>query len=453
MERANQKHILVLITNPFAIINVIHSGLMGELGKYYRISVMSDLLTAADIEHFNGHFRSNMHWLEMPAPVVSRFLKWLRAAQTLLFGHYFDVETIRIKLMERNSFYYRLFCISRKSLRITYLSGSLMVFIRNWLIRRTTRPELYASLAEYNFQTVISTSPLDLRENAVANSLKPYGIPCISIIISWDNLTSKGIINSKSDMVLVWNKSMALEYQRFYTIFGEKALVRIAGIPRFDVYFRDPPDQHLNLTNVLGINPEASVILFSTGAIKHHSCQNYIIRDLLEYANRRPDTVILVRCHPGDDSKRYDCFSGIKNLLFFQPFGENTSHIPPVDFLQMLHLQLTGCQVCLQTASTMLLDAAACAKPCISIAYDARSEVHYAGSVRRFYDYSHQKPLQNLIKEHIVYDRRELFEKLDETLAGTNAQTGPMTALKPMIHPCAPGSVRLTTQFIREWLG
>ncbi len=440
----------MLITNPFAILNIIHSGLMARLGKYYTISIMSDLMTGTDLDHLNEHFQLKMHLLKTPIPTISRFEKWLRTLQTLLFGFHFGLETIRIKITERSPVLQWLFSLFQKNRSLTFLSGLMLTFIRNWLIRRTTRPDIYAPLAACNFLAVVSTSPFDLRENTIANSLR---IPGISVIISWDNLTSKGVMNTKSDLVLVWNKPMALEYQRFYTLFGDHAAVRVTGIPRFDIYFQDPPFQNSKLIGTPGINPESRVILFSTGAIKHHSCQDYIIDDLLQYAESRSDVQILVRCHPGDDPGRYKHFNGVKKLHFFQPLGENPGKIPPADFLEMLHLQLATCSVCIQVASTMFLDAVACNKPSISIAYDARSDVHYAASVRRFYDYSHQLPLHKVLSKHIVYDRLELFWKLDEILAGRNVQTDLRNAVKPFIHHGAPDSARLATQYIREWLG
>jgi len=440
---------LLLITNPFAMLNVIHSGLMGELGKYYRISVMSDLLTAEDINRFNRYFRLDMHLLPMPVPAIPIWVNWLRAFQTLLFGHYFDLETIRIKLLERGRLMHWLFCISRKSDALTFLSGWLVVLMRNWLIRRTARTYLYASLAKHHFQAVVSTSPFDLRENTVVNSLQPHGITSLSIIISWDNLTSKGVINSDSDTVLVWDQTMALEYQRFYAIFGKIAPVSIVGNPRFDRYFREPPG--LRLANLPENRTQMRTILFSTGAVKHHSCQNYIIRDLLAYAESRTDVLILVRCHPYDDLRRYDCFQANPNLRFFQPFDRRMARVPPEDFLETLHLQLAACDVCVQVASTMLLDAAACGKPCISIAYDADPQVHYAESVRRFYDYSHQLPLQNRMTGYIAHSREELFLKLNEALAVTDHRSD-VPGMNPAIHHFTPDSVRLTTKHIREWL-
>lgn len=452
MERTDQKHLLLLITNPFAVINVIHSGLIRELGKHYRISVMSDLLTNADIGHFNKHFQLNMHWLPIPVPSISSFAKWLRTVQMLLFGHFFNIETIRIKVMERSPVLYLLYCISQKINFLTFVTGTLMIAIRNWLIRRTTMQDVYASVAGYNFHAVFSTSPLDLRENTVANSLRTHGITCISMVISWDNLTSKGVINAKSDVVLVWNRTMALEYQRLYAVFGDDTAARITGIPRFDIYFHGQPKPGLNADRLPGFNRQTRLILFSTGAVKHHACQNYIIRDLLEYAESRTDIQILVRCHPDDTLARYHCFSGVRNLWFFQPFGENANRVPPTDFLETLYWQLDSCRVCLQIASTMLLDAGASGKPCISIAYDHHSDTHYNTSVKRFYDYTHQQSLPIRLKANMVFNRQELFAQLDKILTDNDSSRGLRTAVEPVIHHCTPDSVRLTTQYIRECL-
>ncbi|PSL29179.1 hypothetical protein [Dyadobacter jiangsuensis] len=453
MERANQKHILVLITNPFAMINVIHSGLMDELEEHYRISIMSDLLTIADIARFNRHFRLNMTLLTSPVPTISRPAKWLRSIQMLLFGHYFNLDTIRIKLMERSPVMHWVFCVSQKNPILVFLSGSLVVLLRNWLIRCTTLPDIGRPVADHHFQAVLSTSPLDLRENTIVNSLKVYGIPSISIVISWDNLTSKGVINSRSDLVLVWNQSIALEYERFYTNLGDRTLVRITGVPRFDIYLRRLPDQVSYLANAPEIPRPTRTILFATGALKHHSCQNYIIRDLLDYAQNHSDITILVRCHPGDDPRRYDHFSTIENIRFFHPFGHPSNQVPPVDYLETLLTQLVSCAVCVQVASTMLLDAFACHKPCISVAYDAHSDNHYAGAVQRFYDYSHQQLLPDCLKAQTVYHRRELFAKLDEVLADSSVPNNFRKAIEPVIHHVTPDSVRLTTQYIRQWLG
>jgi hypothetical protein len=99
----------------------------------------------------------------------------------------------------------------------------------------------------------------------------------------------------------------------------------------------------------------------------------------------------------------------------------------------------------------MFLDAAACNKPSISIAYDSHNKP-YAESVKRFYDYSHQSSIRELLNDQIVYDRWALFQKLDEILQNPGLRTDLRLAIKPIVRPCEIDSVRLTAQYIREWL-
>ncbi|ACT94577.1 hypothetical protein [Dyadobacter fermentans] len=452
MERANKKRILLLITNPFAAINVIHSGLLSELEKCYEISVMSDLLTEGDVGSFNEHFKLNMHLMETPVASAPGFIRRLRIFQTVLFGLFFDVATIRIKLMEKGALVHKLFCIARQSSLLIFLSGRLLIYLRRWLIRKMTHPARYASLAECQFDAVLSTSPLDMRENEIMNSLKAYGVRGISMIISWDNLTSKGIINADAGLVLVWSETMAREFDRFYWLFGDNATVRIVGVPRFDVYHRNTCKKSLPAAMRMADEGRAThKILFSTGAAKHHSCQNYIIDDLLEYAKTQPGLAILVRCHPADDPARYVRYTSCGNVRLFQPFAGNET--PPADFLETLRAQLSLCRVCVQVASTMFLDAAACNTPVISIAYDARDDVPYAHSVRRYYDYSHHLPPHAFLQASVVRKRQELFGKLDEILETHAATSTLRNAIAPLVHHSGPDSVSATAQHIREWLG
>ncbi|GGN10563.1 hypothetical protein GCM10010967_53040 [Dyadobacter beijingensis] len=292
-----------------------------------------------------------------------------------------------------------------------------------------------------------------MRENRIVNALKTRGTRCIAMIISWDNLTSKGIINAAPDLVLVWNKLMADEYEQLYSLFGNVGALRMTGVPRFGIYAKPPdPLKVAVFRGKLGIVPRACVILFSTGAVKHHVCQDYVIEDLLEYARTRPEVVIMVRCHPGDEPGKYERFSGYKNLRFLPSFRQCKEDIPPSDFLETLQIQLAASQVCIQIASTMLLDAAACDKPVISIAYDAHPQVPYRASVRRFYDYAHYQPLRLLLKENIVHDRTALFAKLD-ALAENGWQAPKwQSVLKTVMNLSTPEPARTTAQCIQEWL-
>lgn len=451
MEETNKKSLLILITNPFAVLNVIHSGLAADLEKKFRISIISDFLSETDIRYLNSHFQLQMVLLKWPLPRVSRLEDWLRSCQMLAFAHAMNLGTVHIKLMERSRTAGWLFGLSQQFPVVRMISGWLAATIRDWLIRHQ---DCQGCDADWNFSAVLSTSPLDIRENRLSTVLISRNIPCISLVISWDNLSSKGVMNVNSKLVLVWSDAMAHEYERLYGLFRNSTIIRTCGVPRFDIYFKEPvPASCLSRwKEELGINLSARVILFCTGAVKHHVCQNYIIDDLLEYAATQGNLALVIRCHPGDDPDRYKRYGRLKNIHFFQPFSGQTGNVscPPANFADILKLHLSVCDVCIQVASTMFLDASACNKPTISIAYDAQRNTPYTKSVRRFYDYSHQLPIRQLSDQLIVRDRQALFEKLDEILHGQLPFHDFRENIRPIIHQCSPDAVRIASQHIRE---
>lgn len=451
MEKAGKKSILILITNPFAALNVIHSGLANELEKWFSISVISDFLSEADIRHLNSHFGLEMVPLRKSLPRVSRLENWLRTCQMLAFAHCMNLGTVHTKLREQSRIAGWIFSFTQRFWIVRQICVFLTVVIRNWLINRA---KVQGATSNWNFSAVISSSPLDIRENKLSNALILRNIPCISMIISWDNLSSKGVMNVDPTLVLVWSNIMAGEYARLYGIFGYSAIVRPCGVPRFDIYFKTPGHSRslIHLKEQLGIPPAAKVILFCTGAAKHHVCQNYIMDDLLEYAATNPNLAFIIRCHPGDEPNRYRRYTKIKNIHLFQPFCSRTGNLdcPPANFANILKLHLTMSDVCVQVASTMYLDASACNKPTINIAYDAQPNMPYTQSVRRFYDYSHQAPLRQLPDPSIVYNRQELFEKLDEVLHCRKPFPDFRTKIRPIIHHCSPNAVRVAARHIRK---
>nr|WP_295926189.1 CDP-glycerol glycerophosphotransferase family protein [uncultured Dyadobacter sp.] len=447
MERETKGNILIIITNIFAAINVIHSGLLKKLEEEYTVLIMSDVITHRDAGHLNAHFQTTMQLIPTPIPHVDKPVRWLRISQKLLFYSFFKIETLDIKMMQRSRLLRRIILTISENHTILHLIRLVLILTRKILIRLLTRPQRYSILSRHRFLGVISTSPLDIRENEVVNSLKIKKAP---IVISWDNLTSKGLINADHDLIIVWNSSMADEYRRFYSIFGINGQIRITGIPRFDIYFREKscaPQRQLI------VRPEEKIILFATSATRHIACQRYILEHLIEYASTKSNLVIWVRCHPGDDQAAYQQFAHIPNLHLISPFQDSlfNGRIPPPDFLQSLEAQLRACHVCVQIASTMRLDAAACDKPVISVVYDARDNSHHR-SAARLYDYSHQVRLNNLRIDHRVHTRQELFRCLNDILSAPDGTPDYKNSITAFIHHAKPVSTELTKQFIYRWL-
>lgn len=447
MERETKGNILILITNIFAAINVIHSGLLKKLEEQYKVSIMSDVITHRDVEHLNLHFQTAMQLIPISIPRVNKRLEWLRILQKLLFYSLFKIETLDIKIKQRSRLLRWMIRTISESRTALHLIKLLLILIRKILISLLTRPQPYLILRRHRFLGVISTSPLDIRENEIVNSLK---IKKAAIVISWDNLTSKGLINADHDLIIVWNSTMANEYRRFYSIFDLRGQVRITGIPRFDIYFREKP---CDVRRQLIVKPGQKMILFATSATRHIACQRYILEHLIEYVLTKRDVVIWVRCHPGDDQAAYQQFAHVPNLYLVSPFRDAlfNGRIPPPDFLHSLAAQLRACHVCVQIASTMRLDAAACDKAVISVAYDEHCSPHHR-SVARLYDYSHQVKLNELRTDHRVHTKRELFRCLNDILSAPEGTLNSKNSITPFIHHVKPVSTELAKRYIYTWL-
>jgi hypothetical protein len=452
MDTADRKKLLLIISNPFAATNVIHSGLIGKLATEYEVYLLSDLIDEKTRMTINRKFNIDMLRSTLQLPQEPIFMKVLRWMEKSLFMNYFNIETHQIKKQGLSSLlqWADVAAYYLTSLRLTSLF--LLRFLRKCIIRYQA---IYISDPTH-IDGVISTSPLDVRENIVVNALNNKNIPSLAIIISWDNLTSKGIINANHDCVLVWNKIMAEDYNRFYPILSHKhAKVLIAGIPRFDIYFQ-PEAKHEIPSRISDISMTDHVILFATSAFKHFPNQSQIIEHLLEYADKKGDTTILVRCHPGDDVSKYKKYSGVPHLKIMTPVstsGSSMHHnsIPDLNELGRLATMLKLCSVCVQVASTIRLEAAICNKPVISIAYDGDVWVPDHQSVRRFYLYSHQLELNKLGIDKLVYSKADLFQNLD-VLFEQKSQINNHKKLHDFIPYTKPVATQITMEYIRQWL-
>jgi hypothetical protein len=447
MENKPPKRILLLVTNCFAATNVIHSGLIKALAGIYEIYLLSDLIDEDGLGEINRHFGINMRNFEFKIPRETRLLKLFRKMQKALFFKHFHIKTQIIKEKSQPGFLKNIIHFTLDLILMLRLDHILLQILRRLIIRISQFPA--SELGNFHFHGVISSSPLDIRENMIVNALS-RNVRSLAMIISWDNLTSKGLINANHDCVLVWNKFMETEYHKFYSGYGYDTNVSITGIARFDLYFE--PNTKPTKASETAVIFGQKIILFATSAAKHFPEQTDIVRHLMEYAKTNPEIFILVRCHPGDDFELYKPFEDEKNVRIWFPRKMVRQEMPDLNTLISLSEMLHSCHVCVQIASTMRLDAAACGKPIISIAYDGRRKKVYHKSVRRFYDYSHQIPLNDLQIDNRVYSKNDLFNALNKVLATPSENLVQVQAIKEFIYFSEPKSVSTILNAVQTWL-
>lgn len=460
MQEASKQRLIILITNSFAAMNIIHSGLIKRLGAKYDVYIMSTMIRPAELGEINKHFNLHLKPINANFPREAAWLSYLRKIEKALFAHYFSIITQTIKYRKEGK--WKAWVIQRLLwiFGVLHITKSALCALRRVIIFLMSFSNKLNSLLPYHVKGVISSSPFDSRENQVVNFLKKHNAKSLAMIISWDNLTSKGLMNADHDCTLVWNDFMKNEFLQFYSLFNLKQpKVVVTGIPRFDCYFQHLSEEYdKHARSSFNVESGKFIILIATSASRHFPNQLEIIADVLQFVRNENKVHVIIRCHPADDVNVYTHIAREQFVTLWHP--ENLpandhdlfyNWFPALDFPGSLAKMLRVCDVCVQFASTMKLDAAACKKTVISIAYDGETPLPYHQSVQRLYDYAHQVPLNALQIDKVVTSRQQLYDALKTSLQETDHEEK-LAAIEPFIHFTKCESVDFTAKNIAEWL-
>ena len=157
---------------------------------------------------------------------------------------------------------------------------------------------------------VIFASPLTLRfsstEVEYVKAGMALGIPCVSSVLTWDNLSSKGLIHVWPTRLLVWNKDQVREANE--CLFFPRERMRIVGATMFDDWFEKSriATDRIVFCRQHGLDPEHPIVLY-LGSSQRTGDETWIVERLyraLRSANdpRLQRTQLMVRPHPANSS-------------------------------------------------------------------------------------------------------------------------------------------------------
>ena len=230
------------------------------------------------------------------------------------------------------------------------------------------------------------------------------GIPTFSIVPSWDNLSSKGVIGEKPRKLAVWNKIMAQEASALYGFHPED--VRAVGGLQFDRYAQEiSSEASREVLKSLGLNLTDPYIVIGT-ITPNYFPHNLEIIDMLIMAileGRLPaDLQILVRLHPqvvgdpvyGDDLEAYRARAAKYSFLKLSipiVYDWGVIRPPAADDVNQLAVILSNAAAAIMPASTLALDSCVLGCPIIGIGFDGFETKPYEKSVRRTFDFTHYR--------------------------------------------------------------
>lgn len=281
-------------------------------------------------------------------------------------------------------------------------------------------PDLYADeFARYRPDLVIGTRVVTMSPHGLPESdsyLDRYllmsaakrGVPCMVLVSSWDNLTTKGFFPVEVHRLTVWNEIMRREAVELHDVPPDRVMV--TGAPQHDVYVAAPYETRERFFRRFGLDASKPLVVYTTqteGTVPEEPRLVRLIYELLQQ-DFGGSLQLLVRLHQLDRIERYRELARLPGLVLDHAgngiLGGYRDRAFDVAAMRDLADTLAHADVVLNSASSISIDTAAVGTPVVAVAFDADPELPYERSVRRYYDFTH---LQNVVRSGGVFVARD----------------------------------------------
>ncbi len=247
---------------------------------------------------------------------------------------------------------------------------------------------------------VTPTTGIYFGEGPLMGRADADGVPIVAVDLSWDHFTTKTAPLRRVAGLSVWNETMKRQAVALHGYRPEQ--VCVAGVPQFDLY-ADPATYLPREAFIRGIggDPAKKLISLTTIPPVLYTFHDVVIDELLAAIRGGAlgaPAQLLVRVHPRDDLAKYARFQGQPDVMVEKPFrasiaAEGSNVDPSPRDRRHLANTLRHSDVVVNVASTIAIEAAITDTPIVNIAFDGHERRAFLDSARRYYEYTHYKPL------------------------------------------------------------
>jgi hypothetical protein len=288
-------------------------------------------------------------------------------------------------------------------------------------IRKYTNIEVFDTLlTTLNTDVVFSLTPYFHHEQLLLYAASQRELPLYTSIISFDNLTTRGLIPVIFDAYLVWNSYNEAELRRIYPEAHDRP-VKVVGAPQFDFYWDSSYVwDEVQWRKLLKLPPDRPVILFGAGhfsIVPNEPDWLEQIDDAIEAKRIPGNPIILFRRHPNDPLDRWRSVLGrARHVVYDEPWlmGDRDQALTSIrrQDIEKLTSTLAHSVVHINASSTMTVDGAILDRPQIGPAYDDRPGGRYDRVVKELYLREHYLPITKSGGLAIVNSREEMLEAI-----------------------------------------
>jgi hypothetical protein len=224
---------------------------------------------------------------------------------------------------------------------------------------------------------VVVASPANLKDSVEIEYVKAarrLGIPSVVPVLSWDNLTTKGLIHVVPDLTLAWNETQRDEALRFHAIPPER--VAVTGSPFFDPWFQATAEHESreDFCRRVGLDPQQPFAVYLGSSKNIASDETWLVSAL---ARELQSMQLLVRPHPAN-AKVYAALDEPNAVVWPKSGRLPDSDSSRQDFRATLEHAVAA--VGINTSG--MIDAVVADRPCVALMtpeYDAtqRDALHF----------------------------------------------------------------------------
>jgi hypothetical protein len=268
-----------------------------------------------------------------------------------------------------------------------------------------------------------------LNSSAVSWSTRPWtraaalnGTPIASMIVSWENMSTKTLLSEFVDTFLIWSEEMDEDFRRSLPQLRAKPRL-VIGSPQFE-----PIRQGRGLLpraeffGKYGLDPNKKLILYTTGSKTlfpgEPTCLEILLLHWRKNLNDRAN--IMVRMHPKDRRGRHAAlipkFPEVPFTLAGTNLVDDNDWVPTREDIDLLVNQLHHCDLIGNVASTMTLEGFVIDKPSINIGFTLNSSVSARYPMEDFYRSRHYRDIVESGAAPLVNTYEELFTCIEDVL-------------------------------------
>lgn len=442
-----RKRIIITISFSFSIRYLIRTGLLNAVRKFAEPVVVltwqeDDLIQELKNEGYEVYI--------LPSSIIGNKYADIRKKIDIWFDN-FQLKSPSKKIQQ--DYLDQYIGLKRKTLRNTRVfynvlkhkipgyTSRLMANEEEELYKNTNYKEILAFTKKLKAQAVLTITPFHRQEDIFLRTCKNEGMHMMTSIHSFDNITKRGWIPITYDTYMVWNTYNKAELHRIYPETKNKS-VYITGAPQFDLFFdRKNCWPKVEWKRRLGLpETDKKIILYAGGPIALFPNEPQYLKHLSDAIDNNlieNKPIILFRCHPIDDIKRWqEVLGNTPNVKYESSWtGKEkmlNSNITEED-IQKLCSTLCYTDVHINLCSTMTVDGSVFNKPQIGPAYD---EVNISGQLllQDMYLQEHFLPIINSGALVLSKSRKEFIADINNALINPeNNSTNRKNALLKII--------------------